>query len=357
MESRAIFDDPRWKSLRRIPASQARGGISELIRDAERGSRILVTRSGKPTVAIVPLTDLAILLHGDDEAERRMVEALNRRPPATDENTADFDEFFRSADAEETRKNREAMTYVEGFVLAVPTANKDAYRKHAAKWAPTLQEFGVRRMVEAWGDDVQHGKLTDFYGAVQAKENETVVFSWFEYPDRATRDAANEKMMNDPRMQEMGEVPFDAQRMIFSGFHSFIDERADGASNYIDGFVLPVPEDKRQAYHEMAAKAAGKFKEYGAVRVVEAWGDDVRDDKVINFKKAVRAEPGENVVFSWIEWPGKATRNAAWEKMMKDPDMQPDPDNIPFDGIRMFWGGFVPIVDTAAAKAAERELA
>ncbi len=249
------------------------------------------------------------------------------------------------------------MTYVEGFVVAVPTANKDAYRKHAAGAAPIFKDIGVRRHVEAWGDDVQRGKVTDFYGAVQAKDDETVVFSWFEYPDRATRDAANDKMMSDPRFKELGEMPFDGQRMIFSGFEPFLDERADGASNYIDGFILPVPEGKRQAYHDMAAKAAGKFKEYGAVRVVEAWGNDLRDGKVTDFKKAVKAEPGESVVFSWIEWPDKATRDAAWEKMMKDPDMQPDKDNMPFDGMRMFWGGFAPIVDTASARAAERELA
>ena len=71
----------------------------------------------------------------------------------------------------------------------------------------------------------------------------------------------------------------------------------------------------------------------------------------------MKAEPGENVVFSWIEWPDKATRDAGWEKMMKDPDMQPDKDKMPFDGMRMFWGGFRPIVDTAATAGAERELA
>lgn len=251
------------------------------------------------------------------------------------------------------------MAYVEGFVVAVPTANKDAYLKHAAGAAPIFRELGVKRMVEAWGDDVQRGKVTDFYGAVQAKDDETVVFSWFEYPDRATRDAANEKLMSDPRLKELGDMPFDAQRMIFSGFVPFVDEKADGATTYVDGFILPVPEGKRQAYHDMASKAAAKFKEYGAVRVVEAWGDDVRDGKVTDYKKAVKAEPGENVVFSWIEWPDKATRDAAWEKMMKDPEMQPDKDNMPFDGMRMFWGGFQPILDTASAttQSAERELA
>ena len=88
--------------------------------------------------------------------------------------------------------------------LAVPAANKEAYRKHAADAAPMFKEFGATRMVEAWGDDVPDGKLTDFKGAVKAKTDEVVVFSWFEYPDKAARDAANEKMMSDPRMKEMG---------------------------------------------------------------------------------------------------------------------------------------------------------
>src|SRR5687768_18414036 len=107
------------------------------------------------------------------------------------------------------------MPYIEGFVVAVPTANMDAYRKHAAEAAPIFREFGVTRMVEAWGDDVPHGKTTDFYGAVQAKDDESVVFSWFEYPSRAARDAANEKMMSDPRMKEMGEsMPRSEERRV-----------------------------------------------------------------------------------------------------------------------------------------------
>jgi len=250
------------------------------------------------------------------------------------------------------------MTYVEGFVAAVPTANKEVYRKHAADAAPIFRELGVRRHVEAWGDDVSRGKVTDFYGAVQAKDDETVVFAWFEYPDKATRDAANEKMRSDPRMEQMGaEMPFDGKRMIYGGFDSFVDERTDGAGGYIDGFVLPVPEAKRQAYHDMAAKAAETFRKYGAIRLVEAWGDDVPDGKVTDFRRSVKAEDGEKVVFSWIEWPDKATRDAAWEKMMADPEMQPDKDNMPFDGMRMFWGGFAPLLDTEAEAPAERETA
>lgn len=117
------------------------------------------------------------------------------------------------------------MAYIEGFVLAVPKANKDVYQQHAAKAAALFKEFGVKRMVEAWGDDVPDGKVTDFRRAVQAKDDEEVVFSWFEYPDKATRDAANEKMMSDPRMKDMGEtMPFDGKRMIMGGFSTIVDE-------------------------------------------------------------------------------------------------------------------------------------
>ena len=111
------------------------------------------------------------------------------------------------------------MSYVEGFVVAVPAANKETYRKHAADAAPMFKEFGATRMVEAWGDNVPDGKLTDFKRAVQAKDDETVVFSWVEWPDKATRDAAMQKFRTDPRMNNPSEpMPFDGKRMIFGGF-------------------------------------------------------------------------------------------------------------------------------------------
>lgn len=116
------------------------------------------------------------------------------------------------------------MSYIEGFVGAVPIANKEIYRKHAAEAAALFREFGATRIVECWGDDVPDGKITDFRSAVRAQENEVVVFSWIEYPSREVRDAANEKIMNDPRMKSMGdEMPFDGKRMIIGGFAVILD--------------------------------------------------------------------------------------------------------------------------------------
>ncbi len=235
------------------------------------------------------------------------------------------------------------MAYIQGFIIPVPTDKRQAYLDSAAAAEPMFKEFGARRQFEGWGDDVPDGKVTDFRMSVQAKDGEDIVFSWMEYPDRATYDAANEKIMTDPRMADM-DCPFDTQRMIYAGFEPFVDVTGEGVTGYADGFVLPVPDKNRQAYHDMAAKAAASFTKYGATRVVEAWGDDVTDGKVTDFRRAVKAGEGESVVFSFVEWPSKQHRDEAWPKIMQDPDMQP-PADMPFDGQRMFWGGFESLLD------------
>lgn len=117
--------------------------------------------------------------------------------------------------------------YIDGFLVAVPTKNKEAYRKMAEKGWELFKEFGATSMMEAWGDDVPKGKLTDFYGAVKAEEGETVVFSWITWPDKATRDAGQKKMMADERMKEWGkDMPFDGKRMIFGGFVPIFEANA-----------------------------------------------------------------------------------------------------------------------------------
>jgi len=238
------------------------------------------------------------------------------------------------------------MTYFEGFVVPVPEANKEAYRKSAAEFAPIFKEFGVTRHVEAWDSDVHEGKVTDFRMAVNAKPDEKVVFSWFEYPDKATRDAANEKFRSDQRMKDAGaNMPFDGKRMIVGGFEAIVEEGSEHGA-YTDGFVVPVPEGKRDAYRELASKMAKVFRQHGATRVVEALSDDVPKGEVTDFYRAVKAEGDEKVVFSFIEWPDKETRDQAWQKIMADESLKPEGD-MPFAGQRMFWGGFDPILDTA----------
>ena len=141
-------------------------------------------------------------------------------------------------------------------------------------------------------------------------------------------------------------MPFDGQRMIFGGFAPIVDEGAGGRHGLCRWLSwCRCPAGNKEAYRDMAAKAAAVFKEYGATRVVEAWGDDVPDGKVTDYKGAVKATGDEKVVYSWIEWPSKQARDAAWQKMMEDPRMKPDQDNMPFDGKRMIYGGFAPIVD------------
>ncbi|WP_394065847.1 DUF1428 domain-containing protein [Alcaligenes sp. WGS1538] len=116
------------------------------------------------------------------------------------------------------------MKYVEGFVLAVPKANKEQYLQHARQALPIFKEMGISRVVECWGDDVPEGKVTDFRRAVQAAPDEEVVFSWFEYSSKEVRDAVYQKMMDDPRMQAMSKnMPFDGKRMIFGGFVPILD--------------------------------------------------------------------------------------------------------------------------------------
>ncbi|WP_196259490.1 DUF1428 domain-containing protein [Pelagibacterium limicola] len=115
------------------------------------------------------------------------------------------------------------MPYVEGFIAAVPTANKDVYIRHSREAADYFKKHGATRHVECWGDDVPAGVVTDFYKSVQANDDETVVFSWIEYPDKATRDAVNQKMGSDPQMMNM-DMPFDGKRMVWGGFEIVMDE-------------------------------------------------------------------------------------------------------------------------------------
>jgi uncharacterized protein YbaA (DUF1428 family) len=115
------------------------------------------------------------------------------------------------------------MSYVDGFIAAVPTANREKFKQHAESAAAIFKENGALSVVECWGDDVPEGKLTSFPMAVKLKEGETVVFSWIIWPSRQARDAGMQKVMADPRLQpDVNPMPFDGQRMIFGGFEIIV---------------------------------------------------------------------------------------------------------------------------------------
>jgi uncharacterized protein YbaA (DUF1428 family) len=119
--------------------------------------------------------------------------------------------------------------YVNGFVVPVAADKKDAYRVMAEEFWEMAREYGCLGHVEAWEADVKDGQWTDFRKAVDLKDGEKVVFSWMTWPDKATADASQDKMMADERMKKWGDgssMPFDGKRMIFGGFDAIVDKRA-----------------------------------------------------------------------------------------------------------------------------------
>jgi uncharacterized protein YbaA (DUF1428 family) len=114
---------------------------------------------------------------------------------------------------------------------------------------------------------------------------------------------------------------------------------------YVDGFVAAVPTANRETYTSFAKRAAAIFREHGALKVVECWGDDVPEGKITSFPMAVKLQEGERVVFAWITWPSREARDAGMKKVMADPRAQPANDPLPFDGKRLIYGGFEMILD------------
>lgn len=240
------------------------------------------------------------------------------------------------------------MTYYTGSIAAVPTVNRQKYIDHVAAAWRHLRGHGASRLVESWGVDISKGKVNDLFGAVNAKEDETVVFSWIEWPDRASADSAWQKMQSDPDMAAMSDMPFDGSRMIFGGFEPVFAQGTDRGAGYIQGFALAVPEKNRAPYVAMATTAwETAFEPNGCLGIVEAWGVDVPHGKQTDFHRATRSEPGEVPVFSWAAWPDKATCDAAARAMETDMEGQEYPE-MPFDGMRMMWGGFEPVFDSDA---------
>jgi len=235
------------------------------------------------------------------------------------------------------------MSYIDGFVLAVPAANKDKYIAHATTAVGLFKKLGATRLVETWAEDVPHGKQTDFYRATKLEEGEVPLFSWIEYPDSATRKKAGEDMMNDPDIQAMSEMPFDASRIVYGGFEVLNDTGAEAKPGYVEGMISPVPLVNKEAYRAAAQAQAPLLIEQGALRVVDTWGDDVPPGKTTDFQRAVATKVDETIGYSFIEWPSRQVRDAAWKILVKDSRIAPDP-NI-WDASRSIMGGFEPVVD------------
>lgn len=213
-----------------------------------------------------------------------------------------------------------------------------------------LRARGAVRVVETWAEDVQPGKVTDLLRAVNATPAETVVFSWIEWPDRATSDAAWQDMMSDPAIgAQMGEMPLDGSRMIFGSFAPLIAEGSDRDAGYYQGFVTPVPSGKKAAYEALALSAwTEMFQPNGCLGSFENWGDDVPRGKQTDLYRAVDATDDEVIVFSWTAWPDRATCDAAAQAMQTAMEGQEMPE-MPFDGMRMIWGGFSVLFDSDQA--------
>ena len=240
------------------------------------------------------------------------------------------------------------MSYFTGSVAAVPTANRQKYAEHIAAAWPLFKSYGAIRMVETWGVDVAKGKVTDFYRTVDAKENETIVFAWIEWPDKPSADASWEKMQSDPAMAEMPEMPFDGSRMIFGGFSPVFEAGTLNGAGYYQGFLLAVPETNKTAYVDMAEEGWKIFKKHGASGMIETWGTDVPKGQKTDFYRATKAEENEVPVFSWALWPDRATCDAA-AKAMEAEMVDMDMSKMPFDGMRMMWGGFELLFDSEEA--------
>jgi uncharacterized protein YbaA (DUF1428 family) len=236
------------------------------------------------------------------------------------------------------------MTCIQGFLAAVPTANRAAFIDHARTAAAAFRDHGLIAATECWGDDVPAGDVTSFPMAVKAGPDETVIFSWYIWPSKAVHDEVMQKAMSDPRLSpETNPMPFDGTRVVFGAFESLLELGSPRAGGYVDGFVIAVKRDRRDDYAALAQACNPFFMEHGASWMMEGWGIDVPEGKTTDFRRAVKAEPDEEVVFSWVQWPDRAARDAGNAKIMNDPRLAGK--EMPFDGKRLIFGGFEPVVE------------
>ncbi len=238
------------------------------------------------------------------------------------------------------------MGYFQGFIIPVPEVNKGAYLKMAQESVPLFTDYGAQRIVECWGSDVPRGELTDMYGAVKAEKSENIVFSWIDWGTKEAFDKAHKDMGNDERMEEPAEMPFDGMRMIYSGFETLGERGTSGPAGYVQGYVAPVPKEKRQAFADMCETMRDLAIDNGASRAADGWAGEIEGGKVTDFKRAVQAKVGEAIAFGYAEWPSKEAFETGAEKMREDKRMPAPGAEMPMDGKRLIYGGFEIILDT-----------
>ena len=242
------------------------------------------------------------------------------------------------------------MTYFQGFMIPVPEGNKESYRKMAQDVAPIFTDHGALRTVECWGNNVPRGETTDMYGAVAAKDQEHVVFSWIEWESEGACSKAHDSMATDERMQDPPEeMPFDGMRMIYSGFEKLGESGGGGKTGYVQGYVAPVANEKREAFSTMCATMRDIAIDSGALHAADGWAGKIEEGKITDFKRAVKAEAGEAIAFGYVEWPSKQAYEQGSAKMMEDKRMPGPGSDMPVDGKRMIFGGFEVMLDTSGS--------
>ena len=243
--------------------------------------------------------------------------------------------------------------YIDGLVFAVPTANKQAFIDYAKRSDSFLE--GYIRIGYGWEDELLEGQLTDFRKSVQAKTDESIIFVWIEWPDKATRNLEHQNMQARLKSEAtfINEIPpFDGARMLSGGFETIIDfettihnKKGDFKMSYFDGFLFAVKSENKEAFIDYANRANSLIE--GCTRIVYALEDDLQDGQVTDFRMAVQAKDDEAVVFGWEEWPDKEARNKGHELMA---DYLESHETLgkeipPFDELRMVFGGFETIIE------------
>ena len=235
------------------------------------------------------------------------------------------------------------MSYFQGFVIPVPAGNKQAYLDMATGIAPFFTELGALATVECWEESVPDGKRTDLRRAVAAEPGEKIVFAWVWWPDRATCDAAAQKMMTDERMQPPKDPPFDMKRMIFAGFETAYDSGDGGTFGYVDAVVSAAPSDLQQAHADNAKKLDAFFLRAGALRTVDGWGVPTCPTARSPTSSArSRRMPGETSHLRLDRMARQGDpRQGVRQGMMQNPET--DRRSPPaFDMQRAIFGGFIP---------------